>query len=130
MFIPRAVATRRERQGDGEKEKRPSVAQPSSASHDRKLRVVVEDLRSEKDNAIPPQTASAAQQNIGGWGCPALHAVLSGDVILTSLDTEEEDDEPVLSFSRCQRWPVPGEPVCLECGRYGAYIIDKTDEVI
>ena len=33
-------------------------------------------------------------------------------------------------FSRFQRWPVPGEPICLECGRYGASIIDKTDEVI
>ena len=36
----------------------------------------------------------------------------------------------MLSFSSDQRWPAPGEPICLECGRYGAYIIDKTDEVI
>ena len=46
------------------------------------------------------------------------------------VKSSEEDDDPVLSFSSDQRWPVPGEPVCLECGRYGAYIIDKTDEVI
>ena len=46
---------------------------------------------------------------------------------MTSLDSE--DDGPVVSFSKCQRWPIPGEPVCVECGRYGAYIIDRTDEV-
>ena len=49
---------------------------------------------------------------------------------VTSLESEGDDDSPVLSFSKCQRWPVPGEPVCVECGRYGAYIIDRTDEVI
>lgn len=49
---------------------------------------------------------------------------------ITSLvKEEEEEEEPVLSFSKCQRWPAPGDPVCVECGRYGAYIIDKTDEV-
>ncbi|XP_075384892.1 putative ATP-dependent RNA helicase DDX59 isoform X2 [Tenrec ecaudatus] len=37
-------------------------------------------------------------------------------------------EEPVKSFSKTQRWPEPGEPVCVMCGRYGEYICDKTDE--
>ncbi|NWR70876.1 DDX59 helicase, partial [Centropus unirufus] len=37
-------------------------------------------------------------------------------------------EEPIKSFSKCQRWPEPGEPVCVVCGRYGEYICDKTDE--
>ncbi|XP_051550146.1 probable ATP-dependent RNA helicase DDX59 [Myxocyprinus asiaticus] len=46
------------------------------------------------------------------------------------VETEEESDEeeqPVKSFKKNQRWPEPGEPVCIMCGRYGEYICDKTD---
>ncbi|KAF4789617.1 kinesin family member 14 [Turdus rufiventris] len=43
-----------------------------------------------------------------------------------------EDDgpleEPIKSFSKCQRWAEPGEPVCVVCGRYGEYICNETDE--
>lgn len=39
-------------------------------------------------------------------------------------------EEPIKSFSRTQRWPEPGEPVCVVCGRYGEYICDQTDEDI
>ncbi len=41
---------------------------------------------------------------------------------------EDDDDEPVVSYTAMQRWPLPGEPVCLICGRYGAYIVDRTDK--
>lgn len=39
----------------------------------------------------------------------------------------EEESEPVVAYSKLQRWPDPGEPVCVVCGRYGAYIVDRTD---
>lgn len=42
-------------------------------------------------------------------------------------DEEEEEEEPVKSFKKSQRWPNPGEPVCVMCGRYGEYICDNTD---
>ncbi|TSW35251.1 putative ATP-dependent RNA helicase DDX59 [Bagarius yarrelli] len=44
-----------------------------------------------------------------------------------SEEEEEEKEEPVKSFKKSQRWPNPGEPVCVMCGRYGEYICDKTD---
>ncbi|KAL7866743.1 hypothetical protein AOLI_G00145570 [Acnodon oligacanthus] len=40
---------------------------------------------------------------------------------------EEHEEEPVKSFKKNQRWPEPGEPVCVVCGRYGEYICDSTD---
>ncbi|XP_036442408.1 probable ATP-dependent RNA helicase DDX59 [Colossoma macropomum] len=40
---------------------------------------------------------------------------------------EEHEEEPVKSFKKSQRWPEPGEPVCVMCGRYGEYICDSTD---
>ena len=42
--------------------------------------------------------------------------------------SSEEEDGPVVSYSRHQRWPVVGEPVCVVCGKYGAYIADETDK--
>lgn len=39
-----------------------------------------------------------------------------------------DEEEPVLSYSKLQRWPEEGEPVCVVCGRYGAYIVDRTDQ--
>ena len=39
---------------------------------------------------------------------------------------EDSDDEPVVSYCKDQRWPLPGEPVCVVCDRYGAYISDAT----
>lgn len=45
----------------------------------------------------------------------------------TALDDDSED-EPVVSYCKDQRWPLPGEPVCVVCGRYGAYISDATED--
>jgi ATP-dependent RNA helicase DDX59 len=39
----------------------------------------------------------------------------------------ESEEEAVVSLSRNQRWAGPGEPTCVVCGRYGAYIVDETD---
>ncbi|GMI96195.1 hypothetical protein HRI_003288800 [Hibiscus trionum] len=57
----------------------------------------------------------------------------------TSDDDKETQDPPdsgdvnevdrVKSRSE-QRFPLPGEPVCVVCGRYGEYICDKTDDDI
>ena len=44
-----------------------------------------------------------------------------------SNEEESDDEEEVISYSKNQRWPTPGEPVCVVCGRYGAYIVDQTD---
>ncbi|MEQ2161330.1 hypothetical protein GOODEAATRI_008653, partial [Goodea atripinnis] len=44
-----------------------------------------------------------------------------------SFSDNAEEEEPVKSFKKSQRWPEPGEPVCVMCGRYGEYICDATD---
>ncbi|CAH1254764.1 DDX59 [Branchiostoma lanceolatum] len=47
----------------------------------------------------------------------------------TSASKEEGDEEePIVSFSKNQRWPEEGEPVCVVCGRFGEYICDQTDQ--
>lgn len=59
---------------------------------------------------------------------PGQDSEKRSEVIVKSEDAESgSEEEPVLSYSKLQRWPEPGEPVCAVCGRYGAYIVDKTD---
>ena len=41
---------------------------------------------------------------------------------------ENKDDDEVVYFSKNQRWPEDGEPVCVICGRYGEYICDQTED--
>ncbi|XP_001641091.2 probable ATP-dependent RNA helicase DDX59 [Nematostella vectensis] len=45
-------------------------------------------------------------------------------------DDDDDVDEEVVSFSKNQRWPEYGEPVCVVCGRYGAYVCDQTEQDI
>ncbi|XP_038078662.1 probable ATP-dependent RNA helicase DDX59 isoform X2 [Patiria miniata] len=43
-------------------------------------------------------------------------------------EVEEDEQDEVVSYSKNQRWPVSEEePVCVVCGRYGAYICDRTE---
>ena len=42
--------------------------------------------------------------------------------------SESIDEDEVVEFSEDQRSARPGEPVCVVCGRYGAYICDATDQ--
>ncbi|KAJ8279117.1 hypothetical protein COCON_G00061830 [Conger conger] len=61
-----------------------------------------------------------------------MHLETSSDGTLGDYkESEEEDDdeeeEPVKSLKKSQRWPEPGEPICVMCGRYGEYICDSTD---
>ncbi|XP_040263668.1 probable ATP-dependent RNA helicase DDX59 isoform X2 [Bufo bufo] len=39
----------------------------------------------------------------------------------------DAEDEPIKSYSKLQRWPLQGEPVCVICERYGEYICDQTE---
>jgi len=38
------------------------------------------------------------------------------------------DEDEVVEYSEDQRAAERGEPVCVVCGRYGAYICDATDQ--
>ena len=47
---------------------------------------------------------------------------------LKNENEAEDEDEDVICYSKQQRWPLKGEPVCVVCGRYGEYIVDQTDK--
>ena len=85
---------------------------------------------SQTDSPTPQQSSREHPHQLGDeWRAP-LEQSVSGGHESDSHDSEGgcSDDESVLSFSKQQRWPGPGEPVCVVCGRYGAYIVDRTDD--
>lgn len=47
-----------------------------------------------------------------------------------AVKDEPTDEEAVVEFSKDQRAAKPGEPICIICGKYGAYICDTTDQDI
>ncbi|CAH1420201.1 unnamed protein product [Lactuca virosa] len=49
------------------------------------------------------------------------------DSVETSVSPAADD---VKKYSAQQREALPGEPLCIECGRYGEYICDETDDDI
>ena len=56
-----------------------------------------------------------------------LHSSVCFPSIAGVSSMDDVDEEPVVERAVDQRWPVAGEPVCVVCGRFGAYICDQTD---
>ncbi|XP_051233383.1 probable ATP-dependent RNA helicase DDX59 isoform X1 [Dicentrarchus labrax] len=129
MFMPRALKVKRPTQG-------------SSQALSKKSKVDEEERKDEGSSVTPVQKEEACEdtktQNetiqAGGDSAGLTESLVSEDEHKpASSDTEgkeeeeEEEEEPVKSFKKSQRWPEPGEPVCVMCGRYGEYICDSTD---
>ncbi|KAM9761430.1 putative ATP-dependent RNA helicase DDX59 [Menidia menidia] len=120
MFMPRAL-----------KVKRP----PQELSHvlKKKSKIVQggdEESSSEKLNQQEEAFDVKKPLNESAKACEDSGLLTEGDRSdggHTSSSDEEEEEEPVKSFKKSQRWPEPGEPVCVMCGRYGEYICDSTD---
>lgn len=139
MFMPRALKVKRPDQGSGQ-------------AVNKKIKIDLGERKDESDSVTPTQredvcddtktpddrsracndtetrdeTAEAGKDSAGRSLSEDVHKSASS----ASEEEEEEDaedEEPVKSFKKNQRWPEPGEPVCVMCGRYGEYICDSTD---
>lgn len=76
----------------------------------------------QKDDAVGT-TANSATDNIA----ESVSLCKEADQPDEPEEEDNEYEEPVKSFKKSQRWPEPGEPICVMCGRYGEYICDSTD---
>uniref|UniRef100_G3P290 RNA helicase n=1 Tax=Gasterosteus aculeatus TaxID=69293 RepID=G3P290_GASAC len=123
MFMPRALKVKRPSQAPGHilNKKSKLGEEESEDQSDSATPVQKEDAREDtkpQDEAKPTVVSSA---------CLTATPVQGDGHDSDSNDAEEEEEEPVKSFKKSQRWPEPGEPVCVMCGRYGEYICDSTD---
>lgn len=128
MFVPRAVRVKRPIQGSSQ-----NVNKKSKISQEEETRCSSEQLARKDELSEEDKTEYETAQ--GGEGpIPASrnsipekeHTTIDDDND-DDDDIDDEEEEPVKSFKKKQRWPEPGEPVCVMCGRYGEYICDATD---
>ncbi|KAM4575226.1 putative ATP-dependent RNA helicase DDX59 isoform 1-T3 [Fundulus diaphanus] len=118
MFMPRALKVKRPAQGPGLGLNKKSKAE----QEDRDQSDPQASSRKEEpceDTTTPEDTGEHLTER--ATCAPGAQSSDDDD------DDEEEEEEPVKSFRKSQRWPEPGEPVCVMCGRYGEYICDATD---
>ncbi|KFO72402.1 putative ATP-dependent RNA helicase DDX59 [Cuculus canorus] len=128
MFLPRSVKVKRS--ADDDKNCTAKKSKLSSCGSLLEETTEFQDFKSVRTETAPSRcNLNEAVQELtepvaGDLGF--ANTVLGKDDQNTDEDSSLE--EPVKSFSKSQRWPEPGEPVCVVCGRYGEYICDKTDE--
>ncbi|XP_076007532.1 putative ATP-dependent RNA helicase DDX59 [Genypterus blacodes] len=119
MFMPRALKVKRPVEGSGHVLKKKSKVGQEEKAGEGSSEVSAQ-REEEREDKTQTETIQAALKQ------SPLHEDQQGSSS-GDTDEEEEEEEPVKSFRKYQRWPEPGEPVCVMCGRYGEYICDSTD---
>ncbi|XP_067830829.1 probable ATP-dependent RNA helicase DDX59 [Heptranchias perlo] len=104
MFVPRSLKVKRPEESDGQVAKKSKVLSG--------------------DGERPPPARSPAAE---GASNREKERGREAQPLGPGHSVEAEEEEPVKSLSRSQRWPEPGDPACSMCGRYGEYICDQTD---
>ena len=123
-FVPRSVKRKEDIKAD--------LSRKCKFVHDRNSHLKKEKLIDER--ALSASDSFIVGKQIIGGGVGGAND--TDDISVTSELTvnnnlgegECNEEEETVSYSKNQRWPTPGEPVCVICGRYGAYIVDQTDE--
>lgn len=116
MFVPRSVKRKEDIKAD--------LPRNCSFVHDRNSHL-------KKEKVIDERALSASDSLLGKQmiGSGANETSVTSNTVDDNLNEGQcDDEEETVSYSKNQRWPTPGEPVCVICGRYGAYIVDLTDE--
>ena len=144
-FIPRSLKVRSASGGPTSQHKRAKIVSPkhnnpitpveeiqSSGNSGRDRSVAIEQTtlttKSQSEPFVTPPHAVMSSPSISVTTAQTfgIDSRLGGDSDVSS--DEEVDNEPIVSFCKDQRMPLPGEPVCVVCGRYGAYICDSTSD--
>ncbi|KAJ8376170.1 hypothetical protein SKAU_G00067500 [Synaphobranchus kaupii] len=131
MFMPRALKVKRPSDDPNQLVKKCKVSPEHTSEHSK------EETSSQSPRKVTcdwTQTDSGKEEQPEDHCDPVpdhLHFESSSDRRSEDFEESEaednEDEEPVKSFRKSQRWPEPGEPICVMCGRYGEYICDSTD---
>ncbi|RXM28339.1 putative ATP-dependent RNA helicase DDX59 [Acipenser ruthenus] len=131
MFVPRSLKVKRASESTHHVPKK-SKASPEDAEdlwtrqQSQTVIPVQEDCTSTVDNSEEQEEPEQGQQNPKNT-CEERDQE-SAEAHAQDAETDgSSEEEPVKAFKKSQRWPEPGEPVCVLCGRYGEYICDATD---
>ncbi|MBN3290499.1 DDX59 helicase, partial [Polypterus senegalus] len=124
MFVPRTLKVKHSFDNTNQASKKLKVSQDDVENN---KTIQQSQHPSLKDTFTPTESECGLQEEK-----IELEETLAKNAFLTeNLHHKQEgfpvEEDPVKSFKKNQRWPEPGEPVCVLCGRYGEYICDTTD---
>lgn len=122
MFVPRSL--RRKEASETDRSRKPNFVHGRSAQL-KKLELV--DERASACNKSLEENKAISAPSVSEISTSSAPVQTCTSVQGNSDKEESDDEEEIVSYTKNQRWPTPGEPVCVVCGRYGAYIVDQTD---
>ena len=115
MFVPRSLRRKEANQTDSSRK--------SNFVRERNTRLKNVEVIDERASA-----STQEKQTIGAASTSKLSSAANQtSTLIEGTEEESDDEEEIVSYSKNQRWPRAGEPLCVVCGRYGAYIVDQTD---
>ncbi|CAG8621290.1 2617_t:CDS:2 [Ambispora leptoticha] len=114
MFVPRIV------------QKRPKSSVDQKTRQEKRVKIIKHDIKNinstlEEDNKKEEETIEI----VTDLGEKVIENKRRES--LSFEEIEKDDEEPIKEHSMQQRNALPGEPICVVCGRYGEYICDETD---
>ncbi|XP_034736931.1 probable ATP-dependent RNA helicase DDX59 [Etheostoma cragini] len=122
MFMPRSLKVKRPAQVSGQVVNKKSKVGQQEKKDEGSSVTLVHKEEAREDTIPQDETIQASGESTG-----LTESSVEEDGQTSASSETEEEEEPVKSFKKSQRWPEPGEPVCVMCGRYGEYICDSTD---
>nr|XP_020640349.1 probable ATP-dependent RNA helicase DDX59 [Pogona vitticeps]XP_020640350.1 probable ATP-dependent RNA helicase DDX59 [Pogona vitticeps]XP_020640352.1 probable ATP-dependent RNA helicase DDX59 [Pogona vitticeps]XP_020640353.1 probable ATP-dependent RNA helicase DDX59 [Pogona vitticeps] len=125
MFVPRSLKVKRNAVDNETYVAKKHKLSPDESSFEKTAEFDVNE--SDVNDILSPETESLKPAEEYTEPQVSLDSA-AGLIQSTSENAIDKVEEPIKSFSKTQRWPQLGEPVCVICGRYGEYICDKTDE--
>uniref|UniRef100_A0A6J0SVB9 RNA helicase n=1 Tax=Pogona vitticeps TaxID=103695 RepID=A0A6J0SVB9_9SAUR len=125
MFVPRSLKVKRNAVDNETYVAKKHKLSPDESSFEKTAEFDVNE--SDVKDILSPETESLKPAEEYTEPQVSLDSA-AGLIQSTSENAIDKVEEPIKSFSKTQRWPQLGEPVCVICGRYGEYICDKTDE--
>ena len=127
MFVPRAVS----KSSYGAQKKKAAVERTVQTTRSTNN---LEDTQDATTLGISNALANITEEKIIKDTVLSYAAEPPRSIMASSTDIRAADDmdsikyeEPIVCYSKQQRWAESGEPVCVVCGRYGEYIVDQTD---
>lgn len=121
MFVPRSVLRKKDNETD--------LSRKSNYIHDADRKPHLKKVKLKDERASTSSDSLLGKQVIGLRGSNETSVYIpTVDDILPVVEGESDSEDETISYSKNQRWPTLGEPVCVVCGRYGAYIVDQTDK--
>ncbi|KAM7012112.1 putative ATP-dependent RNA helicase DDX59 isoform 1-T2 [Tautogolabrus adspersus] len=125
MFVPRALKVKRPAQTSSQ-----ILTKKSKDDREERKDEGISVALVQKEEAFEDTKSHSGTIQTSGDSAGVTESSVFEDVLepaSSDVEDDEEEEEPVKSFKKSQRWPEPGEPVCVMCGRYGEYICDSTD---